>query len=137
MRLQMCGVDHDPLRLAALARQRGENLVEHTQTAPANEPIVDRLVRAILSRRVTPAKPVLDHETRSHSRSAGRPPARSHANAENSARSGAFAPRKAETNQSWRSLLASPMNQPIQTCARNLIGPEPSGLGVLLAGLVQ
>jgi hypothetical protein len=62
MRLQVCGVDHDPLRLAALARQRGENLVEHTQTAPANKPIVDRLMRTILSWCVAPAKPVLDHK---------------------------------------------------------------------------
>jgi hypothetical protein len=48
------------LGLAALARQRGENLVEHAQTAPANEPIVDRLGRAVFSRRVAPAKPVPD-----------------------------------------------------------------------------
>jgi deazaflavin-dependent oxidoreductase (nitroreductase family) len=51
MRLQMRGVDHHPLGLAALVRQRCENLVEHTQSAPANEPIVDRLMRAILRRR--------------------------------------------------------------------------------------
>jgi hypothetical protein len=57
----MRGVDHDPLGLAAIVRQRCEN-VERTQTAPANEPIVDRLVRAILSRRVAPAKPILDHK---------------------------------------------------------------------------
>jgi hypothetical protein len=62
VRLQMRGVDHDPLRFAALARQFGENLVEHPQAAPANEPIVDRLVRAILSRSVAPAKSVLDHK---------------------------------------------------------------------------
>ena len=31
MRLQMRGVDHDPLSLAALARQFGEDLVEHPQ----------------------------------------------------------------------------------------------------------
>jgi hypothetical protein len=36
MRLQMGGVDHhDPLGLAALARQLGGDLVEHTQPAPA------------------------------------------------------------------------------------------------------
>src|ERR1700684_2272364 len=58
----MRGVDHDPLRFAALARQFGENLVEHAQTAPANEPIVDRLVRAIVARRVAPTQPVLDHK---------------------------------------------------------------------------
>ena len=64
----MRGVDHDPLGLAAIVRQRCEN-VERTQTAPANEPIVDRLVRVIhrlvrviLCRRVAPAKPILDHK---------------------------------------------------------------------------
>ena len=62
MRLQMCGVDHNPLRLGTLARQFGENLVEHAQPAPANEPVVDRLMRAIVSRCVPPAQPVLDHE---------------------------------------------------------------------------
>jgi hypothetical protein len=58
----MRSVDHDPLRLAPFASQFGEDLVEHAQAAPANEPIVDCLVRAIVARRVAPAKPVLDHE---------------------------------------------------------------------------
>jgi hypothetical protein len=31
----------------------------------------------------------------------------------------------AKTNQPWRSLLASPMNQPIRRSARKLMGPEP------------
>src|ERR1700677_1181559 len=62
MGLQMRGVDHDPLRFAALARQLSEDLVEHTQTAPADEAIVDRLMRAISRRSVAPAQPVLDHE---------------------------------------------------------------------------
>jgi hypothetical protein len=62
MRLQMCGVDHDPLSLAALARQFGEDLVEHAQPAPADEPVVDRLVRPVFPRRIAPAKPIPDHE---------------------------------------------------------------------------
>ena len=62
MRLQMRGVDHHSLWLAALVRQRYENIVEHAQAAPANEPIVDRLVRTILGRCVAPAQPVLDHK---------------------------------------------------------------------------
>src|SRR6202044_1527859 len=53
----MRGVDHDPLRFAALARQFGENLVEHAQAAPSNKPIVDRLVRAIVARSVPPTQP--------------------------------------------------------------------------------
>ena len=55
----MRGVDHDPLRFAALARQFGEYLVEHAQAAPADEPIVDRLVRAIVARSVAPTQPVV------------------------------------------------------------------------------
>ena len=55
MRLQMRSVDHDPLGLAAPARQFGEDLVEHAQPAPADEPIVDRLVRAVFARRVAPS----------------------------------------------------------------------------------
>src|SRR5271167_3976806 len=47
MGLQMGGVDHDPLQLAALVRQRGENLVEHPQTAPANEPIVEDAIPSL------------------------------------------------------------------------------------------
>src|ERR1700722_7456777 len=62
MRLEMRGVDHHSLRPPALVRQRCENLVEHPQAAPANEPVVDRLMRTILGRGVTPAKPIPDHE---------------------------------------------------------------------------
>jgi hypothetical protein len=58
----MRGVDHDPLGLAAPARQRGEYLVEHAQSAPADEAVVDRLVRAVVPRRVAPAQAVLDDE---------------------------------------------------------------------------
>src|ERR1700733_9187206 len=62
MSLQMRGVDHDPLRLAALVRQGCENLIEHAQAAPANEPIVDRLVRTIVARSIAPTQPILDHK---------------------------------------------------------------------------
>src|ERR1700722_9228212 len=62
MGLQMRGVDHDSLGMAAPARQRCENLVEYAQAAPANEPIVDRLVRTIPRRGVAPTKPILDHK---------------------------------------------------------------------------
>ena len=44
----MRGVDHDPLRFAALARQFGENLVEHAQAAPANKPKRRIQVRVLL-----------------------------------------------------------------------------------------
>ena len=45
MGFEMGRVDHQPARLASLARQFGENLVEHAKTAPAHEPVVDCLMR--------------------------------------------------------------------------------------------
>ena len=71
------------------------------------------------------------------SRSGGRPPARSRGRAENIARSGAFAPQRAGTNQPWRSLLASPMNQPIRACARNLIQFTPNKRDIAAAFLAR
>src|SRR6202167_1777587 len=126
MRLQMRGVDHDPLRLAALAGQFGENLVEHAQAARAHDPIVDCLVRAIVGRSIAPAQPVLDHK---HDRADDPPvvkPERSRATAENTPRSDASEPETTKTNLPWRSILASPRNQPIRRSARTLMGPEPS-----------
>ena len=46
MRLQVGGVDHQLIRLATLGCEFGEDTVEHAEAAPANEPVVDRLVRA-------------------------------------------------------------------------------------------
>ena len=40
----MRSIDHQPIRLAALGRQLGEDAIEHSQAAPADEPVVDRLV---------------------------------------------------------------------------------------------
>ena len=62
MGFQMGRVDHQPARLASLARQFGKNLVEHAKTAPAHEPIVNRLVRTVLARSVAPPQPVPDDE---------------------------------------------------------------------------
>lgn len=45
-----------------LACQSGEDLIEHAEATPALEPVVDRLVRTIFARRITPAKSVLDDE---------------------------------------------------------------------------
>ena len=83
MRLQMGGVDHQPSRLAGLARQLGENLVEHAKTAPADEPIVDRLVRTVVARSIAPAQPIPDDEDDPADLSAGHQPWECHATAEN------------------------------------------------------
>jgi myo-inositol-hexaphosphate 3-phosphohydrolase len=53
-------VDHQPRGLSCLARQFGENLVEHTKAAPAHKPIVNSLVRTVLAGRVAPSQPVPD-----------------------------------------------------------------------------
>ena len=54
MRLQMGGVDHQLVRLPAPGREPGEDTVEHTQTAPSDDPVVDRLVRSVRRRRIAP-----------------------------------------------------------------------------------
>jgi hypothetical protein len=55
------GVDHQLLRLVALGRQFGEDLVEHVQPAPADESVVDRVDRAIVRWRTSPPKAIPDH----------------------------------------------------------------------------
>src|SRR4051812_19752659 len=47
---------------AAFGRERGEDLVEHAQPAPAHEPVVDRLVRTVFAWRVAPTQAVPDYE---------------------------------------------------------------------------
>lgn len=58
----MGGVDHQLVWSATLGRQCGEDPVEHPKPAPGNEAVVDRLVRAIVLRGVTPAQASADHE---------------------------------------------------------------------------
>jgi len=62
VRLEVGHVDHQLIWLAALRRQSREDLVEHAHAAPADEPVGDRLGRAILGRDITPAQTVADHE---------------------------------------------------------------------------
>jgi hypothetical protein len=62
MGLEMGRVDHQPLGLASLGRQLGEDPVEHAQSAPANKAIIDRLVRTIVLRRIPPAQTIPDHK---------------------------------------------------------------------------
>jgi hypothetical protein len=45
---------------SSLARQFGEDAVEHTQTAPADEAVVDCLVRAVTLGGIAPHQTVLD-----------------------------------------------------------------------------
>ena len=55
-------VDHQPKRLTTLARQLGEDFVEHAKTSPAHEPIIDRLVQTVVTWNIAPAQPILDDE---------------------------------------------------------------------------
>jgi hypothetical protein len=48
----MSSNDHQPIWISALGRELGEDSVEHAHAAPANEPVVDRLVRAATGRRI-------------------------------------------------------------------------------------
>src|SRR5208283_1351367 len=97
MRLQMGGVDHQPVGFARLARKLGKNLVEHAKPAPPHEPVVDRLVRPVVARCITPAQTVADHKNNP----ADHPPViylALRATAENMARSAASAPARAKSN---------------------------------------
>jgi hypothetical protein len=68
MRFEVRRIDHQPVGLAALARQRREDPVEHAHPAPADEAVVDRLVRPVLARRIAPAQAVAndEHDPRDH-----------------------------------------------------------------------
>jgi hypothetical protein len=50
----MGGVDHDAFRLWPFAGEGCENPVKHAEPAPADEPVVKGLVRAIAARRILP-----------------------------------------------------------------------------------
>jgi hypothetical protein len=54
MRLQMGGGDHQLIGLAAFCRQLGEYPVEYAGAAPADEAVVDRLVRSVFPGRDAP-----------------------------------------------------------------------------------
>ena len=56
----MRGVDRDRVGLPGLASQFGEDAVEHAQPVPADEVVVDGLVRAVALGRIPPHQPMLD-----------------------------------------------------------------------------
>ncbi len=47
MRLQMCGVDHNLLGFWTVVCRSSENTVKYTQTAPPDEPFIERFVSSI------------------------------------------------------------------------------------------
>jgi hypothetical protein len=58
VRLEMTSIDHQLIGFVILGRQLGKESVEHAQGAPADEPVIDRLMRAVISRCVTPTEAV-------------------------------------------------------------------------------
>ncbi len=65
MCLQVCRVDHQLAGLASLGAERGKDAIEHAQAAPADEAVVDRLVRPVVLGRIAPAQAVADYENNS------------------------------------------------------------------------
>ena len=61
MHLEVGGVDHQQVGLSGLAREGGEDAVEHAEAAPAYEAIVERLVRAVVKWHIAPAHTAADH----------------------------------------------------------------------------
>lgn len=55
------GIDHDALGLRPLTGEPREYAVEDAEPAPADEAVLERLVRTIAGGRVLPLKPVADH----------------------------------------------------------------------------
>lgn len=62
MCLEMGGIDHQLIGFTALGGELGEDAVEHAEATPPDKAIVDRLVRTIRGRRITPAQPIPDHK---------------------------------------------------------------------------
>ena len=124
MGFQMSSVDHQLLWLAPFRSQLGQNPVEHAEPAPPDEAVVDRLVRAILLRSVTPPQPVAQNKDDA-SKQAGHQRVARRATAENTARCDASAPPTKASNHSSQRLRLTPVNQNGENTARTLIDPEP------------
>ena len=62
MRLQMGGVDHDLLGIAAAFGKFDEDAPEHAHLAPSDEPVVDCLVWPVACGHIPPPEAVADHE---------------------------------------------------------------------------
>tara|TARA_R110002124_G_scaffold281837_1_gene456541 strand:- start:23614 stop:24102 length:489 start_codon:yes stop_codon:yes gene_type:complete len=58
-RLEVRGIDHDPVGLSCLACQFGKYAIEHAQSAPADKAVVSRLVRFVGPGSIVPPQTVL------------------------------------------------------------------------------
>ncbi len=57
----MRAVDLDRVRIPLTSGQVTENQIKNTQSAPSDEAVVERPVRAVLTWRITPAKTIAQH----------------------------------------------------------------------------
>ena len=126
MRLQVCGIDHDPLRFPALRRQRHEDAVEYAKQAPAYKAIVKRLVRTIGFRGVFPLKAMFDHvdDSADHPTVVNPRYAMRQWKKRRDPRHLALA--QQEKNQTWREYLRHAQNHTSASRGKRLMGPEPS-----------
>jgi hypothetical protein len=58
VRLEVSGIDHQLVGTATLCHQLGQDTIEHAQPAPADETVVDSLVRTIAGRSIAPRRPL-------------------------------------------------------------------------------
>ena len=61
MGLEAGGIDHQEVGLAGLAREPGEDAVEHAEAAPAHEAIVERLVGTVARGSIAPSHARADY----------------------------------------------------------------------------
>src|SRR5215204_2687555 len=99
MHLQMGRVTHRRLWRTGRSGQRGEDVVEDPHSAPADEAIVQRLVRAVGGGRITPAQAVLEDEDDATDAAAIIDARHSMSQRKNTAISDASAPSKERTNR--------------------------------------
>jgi len=86
---------------ASLVDARAANiLLKHSQTAPADEAAINRLVWTVCTRRITPAKTVPDYKDNPAQNNAGHQPAVHRAIRRNTALSAPSAPRSTKTDHS-------------------------------------
>ena len=96
---------------ASLVDARAANILsKHSQTAPADEAAINRLVWTVCTRRITPAKTVPDYKDNPAQNNAGHQPAVHRAIRRNTALSAPSAPRSTKTDHS---LVTPPWMKPL------------------------
>jgi hypothetical protein len=58
----MRGIDEEPIGLAGFPGKDGKDAIEDAHPAPADEAVIERLMRAVFARRIAPAQAVFDDE---------------------------------------------------------------------------